>query len=40
MQQFAQALPEGMSSSEFVSQLKFTKRFFLAEDAHIHPFPA
>ena len=35
MQEFAQALPEGMFSSGFVSKLKFARRFFLAEDAHI-----
>ena len=40
MQEFAQALPEAMSSSGFVSQLKFARRFFLAEDAHIHALPA
>ena len=40
MQEFAQALPEGMSSSGFVSQLKFARIFFLAEDAHIHALPA
>ena len=40
MQEFAQALPEGMFTSGFVSQLKFAKRFFLAEDAHIHALPA
>ena len=40
MQEFAQALPEGMFTSGFVSQLKFARRFFLAEDAHIRALPA
>ena len=40
MQEFAQALDECMSSFGFVSQLRFARRVFLAEDAHIHALPA
>ena len=40
MQEFAQTLDECMSFSGCVSQLRFARIIFLAEDAHIHALPA